>query len=62
MVGMVGMVGIVVPFEDGETCDIPDAGGVPVYLNWPDNGLHGRAPAPPVASPHRLHPDPCPEG
>lgn len=41
-VGMVGMIGIVVPFEDGEVCDIPDAGGVPVYFNWPDDGLHGR--------------------
>lgn len=40
--GMVGMVGFVIPFEDGEVCDIPDAGGVPVYFNWPDDGLHGR--------------------
>lgn len=40
--GMVGMIGIVMPFEDGEVCEIPDAGGVPVYFGWPDSGLHGR--------------------
>lgn len=41
-VGMVGMIGFVIPFEEGEVCEIPDAGGVPVYFNWPDAGLHGR--------------------
>lgn len=40
--GMVGMVGIVTPFDANEVCEIPDAGGVPVYFGWPDSGLHGR--------------------
>lgn len=38
---MVGVFGTVLA-EGEDTPDIPDAGGVPLYLHWCDDGLHGR--------------------